>query len=497
MHNPHYCDLFSVLLKRLMITHLFLVSSSSVLLAQDSTLVYLEDGTLQYVPFAVKGQSDKVNLIPDFSHAGYKGGGVAIPTDVPVQAVVHPAGGDDTQRIQNAINVVANLPLDEEGFRGVVLLKRGHYTLSRSLVIEASGVVLRGEGQGKDQTVLHANLRAKHSVIELRGSGGLSIDGGTYQNITTPYVPIGALNLEISDATGFNVGDKVVVTRTPNQTWIDELGMDEATLCGSDTGCNGWTPESYEIDHERVIMAINGNMITVDIPMVDVIEDYYGGGKVAKANEENRITQSAVENLRVESFYLGNEDEDHAWIAIEISNAKDCWVSRVTGQYLGYATVAISGANFNTVEDCAYINPVSQISGGRRYSFVVNSGLGNLFQRNYSRSGRHDFVTGSRVTGPNAFIDGLAEDGNSDIGPHHRWATGNLFDNIVASQIRVRNRRNSGTGHGWAGAQTMFWNVSTYDEDITVESPLGAINWGIGCRGPEQNGDGFWAFWGQ
>ena len=38
------------------------------------------------------------------------------------------------------------------------------------------------------------------------------------------------------------IGEKIVVTRTPNQVWIDELGMDQETLCEGKSGCVGWTP---------------------------------------------------------------------------------------------------------------------------------------------------------------------------------------------------------------------------------------------------------------
>src|SRR6266540_7353888 len=49
--------------------------------------------------------------IMDFSHAGYMGGGVALPT-VPVKRTVKPSGGaDDTATIQAAINEVAAMPL--------------------------------------------------------------------------------------------------------------------------------------------------------------------------------------------------------------------------------------------------------------------------------------------------------------------------------------------------------------------------------------------------
>lgn len=40
-----------------------------------SQLIYMDQGELVYVPFAMLGQSNEVNTIPDFSYAGYMGGG--------------------------------------------------------------------------------------------------------------------------------------------------------------------------------------------------------------------------------------------------------------------------------------------------------------------------------------------------------------------------------------------------------------------------------------
>ena len=100
---------------------------------------------------------------------------------------------------------------------------------------------------------------------------------------------------------------------------------------------------------------------------------------------------------------------------------------RVTTRHFGFAAVEITdGASFNTAEDVAMLDPKSEVTGGRRYPFVVQSGTGNLFQRCYAREGRHNFVTGSRVPGPNVWLDCLAEASTADDGPHHRWATGVL-----------------------------------------------------------------------
>jgi hypothetical protein len=465
--------------------------------AQSSNLVELDGDTLVYTPFAVEGQSNAVNIIPDFSYAGYKGGGVAIPT-VPVVQTLSPSGGDDTGAIQAAIDYAESLPVDGNGFRGAVLLQAGQYNIDQ-LFIEKSGVVLRGEGQGPDGTVLFAQLQTQHDVITIQGSGGgFDRTGSSRQDITSPYVALGSYSFDIADASGYAVGDTITIQRTPNQFWIDELGMDEATLCAGDPGCNGWTTNSYTIYHERVITAIAGNTVTVNIPIVDVMETQYGGGGIYKTSVPGRIEQCGVENLRIESYYDPNnpEDENHAWIAVRLKRTTNSWVKNVTGQYLGYGTVSITNeSNFNTIQECASIDHVSQIAGARRYSFNIGDGLGNLIQRCYTREGRHDYVMGSRVTGPNVFLDNYSASTHSDIGPHQRWATGTLFDNIRGGQIRVQNRGSSGSGHGWAGNTTMFWNLLSYKQDIKVESPLGGINWGIGNTGLQQNGAGYWDNW--
>ena len=96
------------------------------------------------------------------------------------------------------------------------------------------------------------------------------------------------------------------------------------------------------------------------------------------------------------------------------------------------------------MRDSNNVDPVSRITGSRRYSFNLDGSL-SLFLRCTSNNGRHDFVTGSRVTGPNAFVYGEAIQTHSDIGPHHRWAMGTLFDNISGGEINIQDRGNFGS----------------------------------------------------
>lgn len=103
--------------------------------------------------------------IIDFSHAGYKGGGVTLPY-VPAKLTVHPLGENEdcTDYIQKAIDMVSALPKDADGFRGAVLLAPGRYVCNRSLQIMTDGVVLRGSGSDPSGSVI-VMTGDKHTAI--------------------------------------------------------------------------------------------------------------------------------------------------------------------------------------------------------------------------------------------------------------------------------------------------------------------------------------------
>ena len=85
---------------------------------------------------------DRGNRILDFSTCGYKSSEQDIPSVRNVVFVPWKAG-DNTARIQRAIDYVASLSPDASGFRGAVLLDQGEFALSGSIRISTSGIVLR------------------------------------------------------------------------------------------------------------------------------------------------------------------------------------------------------------------------------------------------------------------------------------------------------------------------------------------------------------------
>jgi hypothetical protein len=428
--------------------------------------------------------SARGDILPDFSRVGYQEGAVPIP-DVPVRVTVRPSYGDQTAPIQAAIDSVAKLPL-VNGFRGAVLLTKGTYRISGSLRMAQSGVVLRGAGEDENGTVLVATGTGKRDLLVVGGEGYPVIDKASQVPITGAYVPFGRDTFNVSSGAGFKANDDVVVLWQNNAAWIQTLAMDRIPArAGRDT--QSWTP--FSVNFERTVLGVSGTSITVDAPLVQGMDARYGTASLAKYKFPGRMTDFGVEFLRLVSEYKAgqeNSDESHANSAITIDKAENGWVRHVTALHFIYAAVNIEKYGKHvTVEDSACLDPVSKIEGGRRYSFNTDGSL-NLFRRNRTRNGRHDFVTGAHVAGPNVFLDSVAEATHSDVGPHHRWAMGTLYDNIRAGDINVQNRGNLGTGHGWAGAQQVFWNCT--GTSMICQQPPTAQNFSIGFVGARAAG---------
>jgi len=449
------------------------------------------DGKLVYVPDA------QGNIIPDFSNAGYGGGGVPIPY-VPVKETVWGVEGDATPVIQAAIDHVSALTPDENGFRGAVLLKMGYYDLLSPLTIAASGVVLRGEGQDQLGTILigrntsqeNTGFRGRSTLIIVRGSGRWETDETTARKIMDDYVPVGARSFRVENAKGFRVGNTILVRRVGNQDWIHEIGEDLEN--------KQWAWKPFTILYDRVITAIEGNTVTVDAPIVCAIETRWGGGNIVKYTDPGRISQVGIENLRGMSDYdqtvrqkeygnidrhpyIGEEyysDEQHWWNFINIDNAANCWIRDVTALHFAGSLASIgNGGKWITIQDCTNLEPVAQRWGARRTAFSIFGQL-NLVQHCSSDRGRHSYVLlGHQAAGPNVFLDCIATRSYSTSEPHSHWVTGVLYDNV---QGPLTARYWKEIAIGWSGANIVFWNC---EGEFRIQQPPTAQNFSFGHIG--------------
>jgi hypothetical protein len=137
---------------------------------------YGKNGKLEYLPDSLG------NIIPDFSHVGYKYGDEAIP-NVPVKATVEPVDGDALSVIQAAIESLYDTDPDENGFRGAVLIKSGTYEVDGIITINQSGIVLRGEGNTEQGTRIIATGLIQRPLIQVGVPSSLNIELASMVNI--------------------------------------------------------------------------------------------------------------------------------------------------------------------------------------------------------------------------------------------------------------------------------------------------------------------------
>jgi PKD repeat protein len=474
---------------------LLFLSLSTTALSQtwETNKAKLEaDGCLSY-------ESDaNQNRIPDFSNAGYKGGGVAIP-EVPIQVIVSPVPGDNTTNIQDALDVVSSMTPDSNGFRGAVLLKAGTYPVSGQLYIHTSGVVLKGSGDGRDSpngTIIYGtgNTPAQRDLIIIGGGENTKWEKqipNTQQNITSNFVQVGSRTFEVADAAPYSVGDNIIIYHPCTIPWLEAIDY------GGTASDPGWRENQYPLIFNRFITHIEGNEISIDAPVFNHLDRALSQSYLYTFDRQGLVSNVGIENLRVEIESLGGDDEDHIWDAIKVIEAEDAWVRNATVSGFGLSGVRIDNATRVSIVNVHSIDPVAQITGGRMYNFHISKYANNILIDNcYARAGRHHYVTnGTGSISGIVVLRSRSENPYAASEGHRQWSTGILFDNLIdygtypGSEMVMGfyNRGSGGTAHGWGAAHSVCWNASAVrpgkDAEIIVEKPPTAQNYAIGCKG--------------
>jgi hypothetical protein len=454
------------------------------LVAQErEALTVTPDKQVRYNPYP---NGDRV---PDYSFCGYRASEVPIPDLLADPAVpvlrLSPSGGDDTQRIQDALDYVGSLPLRDGGFRGVVLLEPGRFILGGSLVLRSSGVVLRGSGQL--ESTLFAAGTGRETAVQICG-----VDDAREEKplrIQTEYLPVGAAQIPLAAGHGLHPGDRIRITRPSTQEWIHLLSMDRIGM-SADYQHWLWTPGDYDLVFDRTVVSADASGIIVDVPLPIAFDARYGGGLVARYDWPGRIRNVGVENLRIISACdpARPKDEDHRWMALTFENVEDAWARRIMAEHFVSSLAAVwETARRVTVEDCKNLAPVGEIGGYRRLAFQT-LGQQTLFQRCWSEEGWHDFTVGEHAAGPNAFVQCWAERPHNWSGALGGWSCGTLFDRCTVSSepIKFTNVWLDNMGGGWASANSLCWMCRT--PELHLEDPPLAHNWAFGTSGQSIGG---------
>lgn len=440
------------------------------------------------------------NQIPDFSGAGYRGGGRDLP-DVPTVATISPIDDDNTAHLQSAIDAVGERPLDPNGHRGALLLEAGTYPVAGTLRIPYDGVVLRGVGDGEDpaeSTIIRAvgNTPAQRDVLVVGSGADTKWAGevdGTRSEITTDLVRCGERTFSVTDPDIYQPGDNVIIVHPCTAEWLAAI----------DYGATGedepWTVDSQPITYNRFVTDVSGREITVDVPVYNHLDRSLAQSIMYRWDRAELITECGVEDLRIHIEFAGDPDadEDHAWVAVRLRGLQDGWVRGCTFRHFGKAGVETNETTRVTVADCRAIEPVSLITGSRRYNFNSERYSQQiLFRDCYASQARHAFVSnGTSSASGLVYLRGTSAGTLASSEGHRRWSQGMLWDNhreqdpATSITLGIYNRGDYGTGHGWATVHSVGWNCDMAGKKLVVQRPPTGQNYAIGCQG-EITGDG-------
>ncbi len=412
--------------------------------------------------------------IMDFSHAGYMGGGVALPA-VPVKIKVRPTGGDETAAIQAAIDAVAAMQA-VDGMRGAVFLDGAKFNCASTLNISASGIVLRGNGAAKTTVVMTGT---PHVCVSIKGGRSVR-GGGNSTKITDAYVASGASSFTVESAAGLAAGDTILITRPVTPEWVAFMGMDKLVRDGK---AQTWM--SGRITAERVIKDITTNKITLTVPLSDSLDARHltsTGATVSKATITGGIAQVGVESLGISSRPQPIEITAEHNSGITLDGVTDAWVRDVAIDN-AIDSIRIEGSTHRVTLEKVEMNHQKPTLGSAKPGDIWIEGS-QVFINRCSGKGDDIFyvTTGGGVVGPSVVLN-CEFNGNGEIQPHMRWATGLLVDNcrVPKGGIDFMNRGTYGSGHGWTIGWSVAWNCSA--SRYLIQQPPGAANWAIGCRG--------------
>ncbi|WP_343302934.1 hypothetical protein AAHN97_15395 [Chitinophaga niabensis] len=418
---------------------------------------------------------EKGDRIMDFSYAGYMGGGVRIPTP-PVKITLSAVEGDNAAAIQRAVNEIAAMePVN--GFRGTLLLQPGVYNCDNTIVINTSGIVIRGSGSGETGTVLKMTGEP-HVCFSVQGRVNLQ-KAGKPAMITDAYVPSGSNSFQLSDVSGLAAGDLIQISRPVTPAWVKFMGMDSLVRDGKkQTWITG------EINVERAIKKIEGNKVILELPLTDNYDAAYlgtPGVSVVKVVTSGEISQVGLELMRIVSPAQSGTINEKAHKAFNIRGAADAWARNID-VYNTINSISVSDAKRVTLSGINIYHE-TPTKGAAKPADLNGSGSQILFnQCNIQGDNVFYFATGAKVSGPIVLLN-CTFLGNGWIQPHQRWATGVLVDecNVPDGGIDFMNRGIMGSGHGWSIGWAVAWNCKA--KTYLNQQPPGAANWVIGSLG--------------
>ncbi len=299
--------------------------------------------------------------LADFSFAGYHWGEVPIPNaewkvfDVTRAGAVPNDGKSDRKAIFLAIEAA------EKNGSGIIYFPKGRFLINKEsdphnepIIIKNSRIVLRGAGSGEGGTELFMErymdpsdpkkLYSSPFMIQFKGEkpGGKKIRVVKDARRETR-------SIDLADATGFKVGDWVVLHLLNNEPEIVAAFVAPYT---PDPAWKKLVNQGVTIDEFHYVISVSGNRLTFKEP-IHVDLEVSEGWEVQRCNplEEVGVEHIAFTGNWKEKF-VHHKDAIHdgGWSMLQLSRCVNSWVRNCRFTDVS-RVLSVTGSATVTVED--------------------------------------------------------------------------------------------------------------------------------------------------
>lgn len=401
-------------------------------------------------------------FLHDFSYAGAFSGD-PFPEGPSLRFDVQDFGADPVGRSDSGTAFQAAIDAaSREG--GVVWVPAGIYQVAGTLRVEASNVIIRGEGPGSQVhfTRSEGMTNRAHLLFAGRGEQGAS---------TTLVADARARDnfVDVESTREIELGDQVAIGFTITPAFIERHGMTGTWVSFND---------QYKHFYRRTVIGIDeaNGRVRLDVPLRDDV--------LVSDGAELRVLSSLIHGVGLETIALSNAASQEAAESVDRTHivrmewVVDSWVRSLTSfagpngaesQHLLSGGLKILHSHRVTVRDSELQLAQNRGGGGNGYLFEVSMSNEVLFADNIARRGRHNFIqnwdfgTSGVVWLRCQSLDGVAiNSGIALVGLsefHHSLATANLIDsNYATDGWSAVNRGDYSSGAGLSAKENVFWN---------------------------------------
>ena len=292
------------------------------------------------------------------------------------------------------------------------------------------------------------------------------------------YIPAGSYSFVVEDASDISVGDRIQIRKPVTRKWVEYLEMHNLVRDGKP---QTWLSEGTQIAAEREVASVDGNRITLKVPLVDSYDAEYTENQttVIKAPVASRVNRSGIENLRIVSPPQAVNHVKALYYGIRVQG-EDCWV-RDVDLFETMESVGVGGHRI-TLQKVSVVRKSLHQGASKPAEFAPNAGQVLMDRCSVEGDNIWFVAVGACQTGPIVLLN-CSFKGDGRIEGHQRWSTGFLMDNCILPDggIDFKNRGSMGSGHGWGTAWSVAWNCEA--KSYVNQIPPGTCNWVIGSIG--------------